>query len=113
MSKAFEIVNNGMSLAGFFRRYPDNQAAEAQFEVWRWPDGPECPHCGGTNIATVISRKPNPHGRGGEGDERSPPDVERLHRGTAAGPRRGAVLVEEERPEVLLTQFPDIEGPVG
>ena len=61
MSKAFEIVNNGMSLAGFFRRYPDDQAAEAQFEAWRWPNGPECPHCGGANIAKVASRRPMPY----------------------------------------------------
>ena len=61
MSKAFEIVNNGMSLAGFFRRYPDDQSAEAQFEAWRWPNGPVCPHCGGTNIAIVASRRPMPY----------------------------------------------------
>ena len=61
MSKAFEIVNNGMSLAGFFRRYPDNEAAETQFEAWRWPNGPECPHCASKNIETVASRKPMPY----------------------------------------------------
>ena len=61
MSKAFEIVNNGMSLAGFFRRYPDHEAAEAQFEAWRWPNGPRCPHCTSTNVATVTSRKPMPY----------------------------------------------------
>ena len=51
----------GLSLAGFFQRYPDNQAAEAQFEAWRWPDGPECPHCASTNIATVKNRRPMPY----------------------------------------------------
>ena len=28
--------------------------------AWRWPNGPECPHCGGTNIATVKNRNPQP-----------------------------------------------------
>lgn len=52
---------DGLSLAGFFQRYPTDQAAEAQFEAWRWPNGPECPHCGGTNIATVKNRRPMPY----------------------------------------------------
>ena len=60
-SKAFEIVNNGMSLAGFFRRYPDNEAAEAQFEACRWPDGVRCAHCESANVATIVNRRPQPH----------------------------------------------------
>ena len=51
----------GLSLAGFFQRFPDDAAAEAWFTERRWPNGPECPHCGGTNIATVASRKPMPY----------------------------------------------------
>ena len=61
MSKAYEIVKNGMSLAGFFRRYPDDTAAEAQWEAWRWPNGPVCPHCGSDNIAAVRERRPMPY----------------------------------------------------
>lgn len=61
MSKAFEIVNNGMSLAGFVRRYPGNQAAEAQFEAWRWPDGVRCAHCDSTNVATIANRRSQPY----------------------------------------------------
>ena len=38
MSKAHEIVKNGISLVGFFKRYPDDEAAEAQLEAWRWPN---------------------------------------------------------------------------
>ena len=51
----------GLSLAGFFARYPDDAAAEAQFVAWRWPTGPECPHCGSTNVATIANRKPMPY----------------------------------------------------
>ena len=51
----------GLSLAGFFRRFPDDAAAEAWFTERRWPTGPECPHCGGTNVATIASRKPMPY----------------------------------------------------
>ena len=61
MTKAHEIVKNGISLVGFFKRYPDDTAAEAQFEAWRWPDGPECPHCGSTSVSDVKSRRPQPH----------------------------------------------------
>ena len=61
MSKAHEIVKNGISLVGFFKRYPDDTAAEAQFEAWRWPQCPQCPHCDSTNISVVASRRPQPH----------------------------------------------------
>ena len=30
--------------------FPDDQTAEAWFASVRWPDGPECPHCGHDNI---------------------------------------------------------------
>ena len=51
----------GLSLAGFFQRFPDDAAAEAWFTERRWPDGVTCPHCGGTNVATVANRKPMPY----------------------------------------------------
>lgn len=60
MSKPHEIVKTGMSLVAFFKRYPDDLTAEAQFEAWRWPQGPECPHCGATTISVVKSRRPQP-----------------------------------------------------
>ena len=50
-----------MSLVAFFRRYPDDKTAEAQFEVWRWPQGPECPRCGSGNVSTAASRRPQPY----------------------------------------------------
>ena len=57
MSKAHEIIKCGMSLVGFFKRYPDDETAEAQFEAWRWPTGP---HCDSTKVSVVKSRRPQP-----------------------------------------------------
>lgn len=50
----------GMSLADFFRLFPDDLSAEALIEAIRWPDGPVCPHCDGTRITRVANRKPMP-----------------------------------------------------
>ena len=60
MSKPHEIVKTGMSLVAFFRRYPTDAEAEAQFEAWRWPTGPQCPHCASTSVSCVKSRRPQP-----------------------------------------------------
>ena len=60
MAKPYEIVNNGMSLAEFFRLYPSDIEAEDQFVAWRWPDGIRCPHCGLDRISDVKSRRPQP-----------------------------------------------------
>ena len=61
MSKPHQIVKNGLSLTAFFKRYPTDSEAESQFETWRWPDGPTCPHCTSTNIAAVAARRPMPY----------------------------------------------------
>lgn len=61
MSKAHEIIKCGLSLVGFFKRYPTAVEAEAQFEAWRWPNGPICPHCDSTNVSVVQSRRPQPY----------------------------------------------------
>lgn len=61
MSKPHEIVKTGMSLAGFFRRFPDDEAAEAWFAEHRWPDGPCCGHCGSASVSVVKSRRPMPY----------------------------------------------------
>ena len=60
MARPHEMVKNGMSLATFFRLYPSDIEAEAQFVAWRWPDGIECPHCGSDRISVVESRRPQP-----------------------------------------------------
>ena len=51
----------GMSIAEFFRRFPDDRAAEAWFVSRRWPDGPICPHCSSMCITEVASRRPQPY----------------------------------------------------
>ena len=61
MSKPHEIVKTGMPLAAFFRRYPDDAAAEKQWEAWRWPSGPQCPRCESHNVASVRERRPMPY----------------------------------------------------
>ena len=61
MSKPHEIVRTGMPLAEFFRRWPDDIAAEAWFEGRRWPNGPVCPHCDSGRVSKVASRRPMPY----------------------------------------------------
>ena len=53
----------GMTLAAFFDRFPDDTAAERYLADARWPDGPRCPHdgCGSANVQMVKSRKPQPY----------------------------------------------------
>lgn len=60
MATAHQIAKNGMSLAEFFRLYPSDLEAEAQFVARRWPDGIHCPHCGSDPISDVKSRRPQP-----------------------------------------------------
>ena len=50
----------GISLVEFFRRWPDDQAAEEWFEAKRWPNGVACPKCGSINVRRIESRKPMP-----------------------------------------------------
>jgi transposase-like protein len=37
--------------------FTDEDAARAHFEALRWPDGPECPHCGVIGEATELKGK--------------------------------------------------------
>ena len=61
MSRAHEIVRTGLTFREFFRRFPDDIAAEAWFESRRWPTGPQCPHCDSDRITAVASRRPMPY----------------------------------------------------
>ena len=61
MSKPHEIVKTGMALSEFFRRFPDDQTAEAWFVSRRWPDGPICVHCDSMRVSAVASRRPQPY----------------------------------------------------
>ena len=40
----------GLTLPQLFRRFPDDDAAQAWFEEQRWEDKPYCPHCGSLNV---------------------------------------------------------------
>jgi len=37
--------------------YHDEDAARRHFEAIRWPNGPECPHCGVVGEATELKGK--------------------------------------------------------
>ena len=50
----------GISLPEFFRRFPDDAAAEEWFEKQRWPSKIACPRCGSIRVSRVESRKPMP-----------------------------------------------------
>ena len=51
----------GMSLVELFELFPDNAAAEAWFELQRWPNGICCPRCGSVRYSEVKNRKPMPY----------------------------------------------------
>lgn len=51
---------NGITLVEFFRRWPDDEAAEKWFEEKRWPHKVACPRCGSIRVSRVQSRKPMP-----------------------------------------------------
>ena len=51
---------DGLSVQGFFKRFPDDKAAEKWFIEERWPEEICCPHCGSTHVNTrrITSRCP-------------------------------------------------------
>lgn len=51
----------GMTYAEFFQMIPDDAAAEAWIAKIRWPDGPECPHCGCDNVQHPTTHKTMPY----------------------------------------------------
>ena len=51
----------GITLAEFFRMFPDDAAAEAWFASTRWPDGPHCPHCDSDRIQSKAAHKTMPY----------------------------------------------------
>ncbi len=61
MGRACDLVDAGTPIRAFLVRFPDDASAEAWFVVQRWPNGIECPHCEGGNVATVKSRRPMPY----------------------------------------------------
>ncbi len=51
----------GITLVEFFRRFPDDAAAEAWFADARWPDGPRCPHCDSDRVQANAAHKTMPY----------------------------------------------------
>lgn len=62
--KAFR---KGMTLVELIRKFPDDKAAEAWIAEIRWPDGPECPHCGCSNVQHPTAHKTMPYRCRGNG----------------------------------------------
>lgn len=50
-----------MSIAAFFRQFPDDAAAERYFIESRWSDGIQCPHCASSNVQAQTTHKTMPH----------------------------------------------------
>lgn len=65
--KAFR---KGMTLVELIRKFPDDKAAEAWMASIRWPDGPECPHCGCNNVQHPTAHKTMPYRCRGNGCRR-------------------------------------------
>lgn len=66
-AKAFR---KGMTLVELIRKFPDNPAAEAWITSIRWPDGPECPHCGCGNVQFPTAHRTMPYRCRGSGCRR-------------------------------------------
>ncbi len=52
MSGPGRSYRTGISLQDLFRRFPNDERAEAWFIKNRWPNGVACPHCGSLNVQT-------------------------------------------------------------
>ena len=52
---------DGISLMDLAEMFPDEAAAVAWFETFRWPDGRHCGHCGGLDTKDVPNAKPMPY----------------------------------------------------
>lgn len=51
----------GLTLVELIRKFPDDQTAEAWIAAIRWPDGPQCPRCGCTNVQHPTAHKTMPY----------------------------------------------------
>src|SRR5437660_4890969 len=49
-----------MNLADLMEKFGTVEAARAYLEKQRWPEGPECPHCGLVGEAYKLTPKPRP-----------------------------------------------------
>ena len=51
----------GITLMQAVRKFDTEEKAEKWFVKQRWPNGIACPKCGSINVATIVSRKPQPY----------------------------------------------------
>ena len=51
----------GVSVAEFFKMYPDDATAVKAFVARRWPDGIACPHCGDMDIQERTTHPDMPY----------------------------------------------------
>ena len=51
----------GLTLVELIRKFPDDKTAEAWIAKIRWPNGPECPHCGCDNVQHPTAHKTMPY----------------------------------------------------
>jgi transposase-like protein len=58
------VINVSPEIGAFLQQYPDEDTARKYLESIRWPNGPACPWCRGTNIV-VIPPNPNHKVRSG------------------------------------------------
>ncbi|MYC70326.1 MAG: IS1595 family transposase [Gemmatimonadetes bacterium] len=56
-----QSFRKGLSLPELIRMFPDDATAEAWFADTRWPNGPQCPHCGSWRIQSGTAHKTMPY----------------------------------------------------
>lgn len=55
----FKDAARQLSIVEILEKFPDDNTARAAFEVWRWPSGIQCPHCGNKNQKSFSNFTPN------------------------------------------------------
>jgi transposase-like protein len=50
-------VEPQIDLVALFTEYGSDEACRAYLEALRWPDGVDCPNCGGRSISRIKTRK--------------------------------------------------------
>lgn len=56
-----KFYRRGLSLIEVTRLFPDDATAEEWFALARWPNGPECPHCGCKRVQSKAAHKSMPY----------------------------------------------------
>ena len=56
-----KFYRRGLSLPEVMKMFPDDDAVEAWFALARWPNGPECPHCGCMRVQSKAAHPSMPY----------------------------------------------------